>query len=186
MASERNFFCDSILVNMIYNLYCKSFKQVFIYKNCWTKNPTKIDWKLGLLNNEILILFSIFWVYNYFTFIQINKSQHWWSIGANGDSLTSLTPLVSTVNNANGTNESNDVIDCNVQWQIWNVVEVQKTRNSLLQWYGDPDVTIEIIFSNNTIVAIGIIVNIATIVWPMYHYCLQWTVIGANGANDTI
>ena len=42
------------------------------------------------------------------------------------------------------------------------------------------NVAIEIIFTIDpivaiwAIVAIGIIVNIATIVWPMYHHCLQW------------
>ena len=43
-----------------------------------------------------------------------------------------------------------------------------------------------IIFTIDTIVAnetIGVIVNIATIVWPMYHHCLQWIVIVAICAN---
>ena len=35
----------------------------------------------------------------------------------------------------------------------------------------------------DTIVAIGLIVTIGTIVLPMYHHCLRWIFIFANGAN---
>ena len=41
-----------------------------------------------------------------------------------------------------------------------------------------------------TIFSIGIIVAISIIVWPikcwMYHYCLQWIIIAAIGANVAI
>ena len=70
---------------------------------------------------------------------------------------------------ANGTNDSSGVMDFNVPWRVWNVKDTSPFNGA-----NNP---------TGAFVAIGIIVAIGTIVWPMYHHCLQWIVIVTIGAN---